>query len=68
MVAKSANAEECQEINKLGLEAKSLLTHASYEINMQRRLLLKPDIGREYSALCSSHLQIYSLEMTFRST
>jgi len=34
----------------------SLLTHASYEINMQRRLLLRPDIGKEYSALCSSQL------------
>ena len=54
MVAKSADAEECQEMKKLGLEAMSLLTHASYKINMQRRLLLKPDIGREYSALCFS--------------
>ena len=40
----------------LGLEAMSLLTHASYEINMQPRLLLKPDCRREYSALCSSKL------------
>ena len=39
----------------------SLLTHASYEINMQRRLLLKPDIGREYSALCSSQLPFTDL-------
>lgn len=61
MVAKSANAEECQEMKKLGLEAMSLLTHASYEINMQRRLLLKPDIGREYSALCSSQLPFTDL-------
>ena len=45
MVAKSADAEECQEMKKLGLEAMSLLTHASYEINMQRRLLLKPGIA-----------------------
>ena len=56
MTAKSANTEECQEMKKLCLEATSLLTHASYEINMQRRLFLKPDIGRDYSALCSSQL------------
>ena len=56
MQAKSLNADECQDLKKQGLEAMSLLTHASYEINMQRRLLLRPDIGREYSALCSSQL------------
>ena len=50
------NAQECQDLKKFGLEAMSLLTHASYEINMQRRLLLRPDIGKEYSALCSSQL------------
>ena len=61
MVTKSANAEECQEMKKLGLEAMSLLTHASYEINMQRRLLLKPDIGKEYYALCSSQLPFTDL-------
>ena len=61
MTAKSANTEDCQEMKKLGLEAMSLLTHASYEINMQRRLLLKPGIGREYSALCFSQLQLADL-------
>ena len=61
MTAKSVNTEQCQEIKKLGLEAMSLLTHASYEINMQRRLLLKPDIRREYSALCSSQLSFTDL-------
>ena len=54
--AKSLNAEECQDLKKFGLEAMSLLTHASYEINMQQCLLLRPDIGKEYSALCSSQL------------
>ena len=53
MVTNSASAEECQEMKKMGLVAMSLLTHVSYEINMQRQLFLKPDIGREYSALCS---------------
>ena len=53
--AKSINALECQDLKKLGLEALSLLTHASYE-NLQGRLLLRPDIGKEYSALCSSQL------------
>ena len=70
MTAKSANTEECQEMKKLGLEATSLLTHASYEINIQRRLFLKPDIGREYSALCSPQLpfiQTYSLDTTSRN-
>ena len=56
MQAKSLNAEECQDLKKLGLQAMSLLTHASYKINMQRHLLLRPDIGKEYSALCSSRL------------
>ena len=56
MLAKSLTEQECQSTRKLGLEAMSLLTHASYEINMQRRLLLKPDIGKEFSALCSSQL------------
>ena len=48
-------------MKKLGLEAMSLLTHASYEINMQRRLLLKPDIGREHSSLCCSQLPFTDL-------
>ena len=56
MQAKSINASECQDLKKLGLEAMALLTHASYETNLQRRLLLRPDIGKEYSALCSSQL------------
>ena len=56
MQAKSLNAEECQDLKKLGLEAMSLLTHASYKINMQRRLFLRLDIGKEYSPLCSSQL------------
>ena len=56
MQAKSLNAEECQDLKKFGLEAMSLLTHGSYEINMQRRLLLRPDIGKECSALYSSQL------------
>ena len=45
---KSLDGEECQDL--------SLLTHASYEINLQRSLFLKPDIGNEYSALCFSQL------------
>ena len=61
MTAKSANTEECQEMKKLGLEAMSLLTHSSYQINMQRQLFLKPDIGREYSPLCSSQLPFTEL-------
>lgn len=48
MQVKSLDGEECQDL--------SLLTHASYEINLQRSLFLKPDIGNEYSALCFSQL------------
>ena len=61
MVAKSLTEQECQSMKKLGLEVMSLLTHASYETNMQRRLLLKPDIGKEFSALCSSQLPFTDL-------
>lgn len=46
MVAKSLTEQECQTMKKLGLEVMSLLTHASYETNMQQRLLLKPDTGK----------------------
>ena len=42
MQAKSLNAEECQYLKKPGLEAMFLLTRASYEINMQQRLPLRP--------------------------
>ena len=61
MVTKSPTAEECQSMRKLGQEVMSFLTHASYEINMQRRVFLKPDIGKEYSALCSSQLPFTDL-------
>ncbi|EDO29965.1 predicted protein [Nematostella vectensis] len=49
----SLDAASVQQIKQFGLEALSLITHANYELNMQRRLLMKPDIGREYAALCS---------------
>ena len=53
MSAKSLDSEQVLSMKKLSLEALSLLTHVNYEVNMQRRFLMKPDIGRDYSALCS---------------
>jgi len=54
--SKSFDVDECQHMKKQGLEALSLLTNASYELNIQRHLLMKPDIGKEYASLCSSQL------------
>lgn len=54
--AKSLGEEDCQSLKKFGLESMSLLTHASYELNMQRRQLMRQDIGKEYGSLCSSQL------------
>ncbi|EDO44064.1 predicted protein [Nematostella vectensis] len=53
MVSKSLNLDEIQQIKKSCLEALSLLTHVNYEINIQRKFLMKPDIGSEYASLCS---------------
>ena len=48
--------EGVQELKQLGLDALSLLTHVNYELNMQRKQLMKPDIGKDYASLCSPHV------------
>ena len=48
--------EGVQQIKQLGLDALSLLTHVNYELNMQRRQLMKPDIGKDYASLCSQQI------------
>lgn len=53
MTAKTLDLEQVQSMKKLSLEALSLLTHVNYEVNMQRSVLMKPDIGKEFSSPCS---------------
>ncbi|XP_068707071.1 uncharacterized protein [Montipora foliosa] len=43
---KGLDKEGVQQIKQLGLDALTLLTHVNYELNMQRRQLMKPNIGR----------------------
>ena len=47
------NGERGQQAKRLALESLSLLTHTNYELNIQRKLFMKPDIGKDYAALCS---------------
>ena len=53
MSAKSQNLDEIQLVKKRCLEALSFLTHVNYDLNIQRRFLMKPDIGSEFGSLCS---------------
>ena len=53
---KGLDQEGVQHIKQFGLDALSLLTHVNYELNMQRKQLMKPDIGRDYASLCSPHV------------
>ena len=53
---KGLDQEGVQQIKQFGLDALSLLTHVNYELNMQRKQLMKPDIGRDYASLCSPHV------------
>ena len=53
MGAKSLDLDEIQLVKKRCLEALSLLTDVNYELNIQRRFLMKPDIGSEFGSLCS---------------
>ena len=53
MSAMSQKLDEIQLVKKRCLEALSLLTHVNYELNIQRRFLMKPDIGSEFGSLCS---------------
>ncbi|XP_068690137.1 uncharacterized protein [Montipora foliosa] len=48
--------EGAQQIKQDGLDALSLLTRVNYELNMQRRQLMKPDIGKDYASLCSQQI------------
>ena len=48
--------EKGQQAKRLALESLSLLTHTNYELNIQRKLFMKPDIGKDYTALCSPHV------------
>ena len=52
MGAKSLNLDEIQIVKKRCLEALSLLTHVNNELNIQRRFLMKPNIGSEFGSLC----------------
>ena len=36
-----------------GIKALSFPIHVNYELNIQRRSLMKPDIGSEFGSLCS---------------
>ena len=53
--------EGFQLIKQFGLDALSLLTHVNYELNMQRKQLMKPDIGKDYAALGSPHVPFRDL-------
>ena len=48
--------EKGQQAKRLALESLSLLTHTNYELNIQRKPFMKPDIGKDYTALCSPHV------------
>ena len=50
---KGLDKEGVQQIKQCGLDAFSLLTHVNYELNMQRRQLMKPDIRKDCASLCS---------------
>ena len=50
---KAIGKEDIAKIKRLGLDALSLLAHVNYELNTQRKYLLKPELGPEYAALCS---------------
>ena len=56
MSAKTLDSEKTQDIKRIGLEALSLLTHVNYELNTHRKMAMKPDIGKDYAALCSAEL------------
>ncbi|CAB4037761.1 Hypothetical predicted protein [Paramuricea clavata] len=53
---KTLDMEKTQVIKRQGLEALSLLIHVNYELNTQRKMGMKPDIGKDYAALCSAQL------------
>ena len=53
---KGLDKEVVQQIKQFGLDALSLLTHVNYEVNMQRRQLMIPDIGKDYASLCSQKI------------
>ena len=53
---KGLGKEGVQPIKQFGLDALSLITHVNYELNMQRRQLMKPDIGKDYASLCSQQI------------
>ena len=53
---KGLDKEGIQQIKQFGLDALSLLTHVNYELNMQRRQLMNPDIGKDYASLCSQQI------------
>ena len=55
---KGLDKEGVQQINQFGLHALSLLMHVNYKLNMQRRQLMKPDIGKDYASLCSQQIPV----------
>lgn len=58
---KGLDQEGVQQIKQFRLDALSLLTHVNYELNMQRKQHMKPDIGRDYVSLCSPHVPFTDL-------
>ena len=45
------------EITKL-LDAVAIIGHANQELNVRRRDLIKPDLNKQFSGLCSPHVPV----------
>ena len=56
MTTKSKTLDTCEteQTRQLALDALSLCAHTNFNLNVQRKFLMKPDIGKDYAALCTS--------------
>ena len=52
--SKTPDKSQTEQTRQLALDALSLCAHTNFNLNVQRKFLMKPDIGKDYAALCTS--------------
>ena len=54
------NLPEVDKILKLNTDALALLGHTSCELSLRRRDAIKPNLHKDYTSLCASHVPVTS--------
>lgn len=54
----AVQGEDLQMLKKLAIDAMQFFAEANYELNIQRKMSMRNDIGQQYAALCSPQVAV----------